>query len=162
MRSLAENLTPPYYAAILNEIQGRPEDEDHFAPADEIVTLATRQPGFLGLETAHHKNGERVMVSYWRDIDALEGWKAAGDDKINHRFGVRLADTCGIQVAYVGVDNRLDGLMGQIRFGDFQGKKALDTGIRRLNAFVLTAISSLTRILPWASSEKTKSRLFTR
>ena len=72
MRSLAENLTPPYYAAILNEFQGRPEDQDLVAPAEEMVTLATRQPGFLGLETAHHENGERVMVSYWRDIDALE------------------------------------------------------------------------------------------
>ncbi len=148
MRSLAENLTPPYYAAILNEIKGRPENEDHFAPADEMVTLATRQPGFLGLETAHHENGERVMVSYWRDIDALEGWKAAGDDKITLKFEVPLADTCGIQVAHVGVDNRLDGPMKQIRFADPQGEKVLDTGVRGLNAFVLTAISSLTRFFP--------------
>lgn len=148
MRSLAENLTPPYYAAILNEFQGRPEDEDHFAPAEEMVTLATRQPGFLGLETAHHENGERVMVSYWRDIDALEGWKAAGDDRITLRFGVRLADTCAIQVAHVGVDDRLDGPMGQIRFANPEGEKAPDTGVRGLSAFVLAAVLSLTGLLP--------------
>ncbi len=144
MRSLAENLTPPYYAAILNEFQGRPEDEARVAPADEMVTLATRQPGFLGLETAHHKNGERVMVSYWRDIDALEGWKAAGDHKITLRFGVRLADTCAIQVAHVGVDDGLDGPMGQVRFAAPQGGKAPDTGVRGLSAFVLAAFASLT------------------
>ncbi len=147
MRSLAENLTPPYYAAILNEIQGRPEDQDHFAPADEMVTLATRQPGFLGLETAHHENGERVMVSYWQDIAALEGWKAAGDDEITLRFGVRLADTCGIQVAHIGVDDGLDGPMGQVRFADKEGEKAPDAGVRGLSAFVLAAFSSLTGLL---------------
>lgn len=147
MRSLAENLTPPYYAAILNEFQGRPEDETRVAPADEMVTLATRQPGFLGLETAHHENGERVMVSYWRDIDALEGWKAAGDDKITLRFGVRLADTCGIEVAHVGGDDGLDTPMGQIRFADPQGEKAPDTGVRGLSAFVLAAFASLTGLL---------------
>ena len=145
MRSLAENLTPPYYAAILNEFQGRPEDEARVAPADEMVTLATRQPGFLGLETAHHENGERVMVSYWRDIDALEGWKAAGDHKITLRFGVRLADTCAIQVAHVGVDDEgHDGPMGEVRFADPQGGKAPDAGVRGLSAFVLAAFASLT------------------
>ncbi len=143
MRSLAENLTPPYYAAILNEFQGRPKDDDRVAPAEEMVTLATRQPGFLGLETAHHENGERVMVSYWRGIDALEGWKAAGDDKI----GTRLADTCGIQVAHVDGDNSLDGPMGQVRFADPDGEKAPDTGVRGLSAFVLAFVASLTGLL---------------
>lgn len=148
MRSLAENLTPPYYAAILNEFQGRHDDEDLVAPAEEMVTLATRQPGFLGLETAHHENGDRVMVSYWRDIDALEGWKAAGDDRITLRYGVRLADTCGIQVTHVGGDGRLEDPMGQIHFAGPDGGKEPGNGVRGLSAFVLAAFSSLTGLLP--------------
>ena len=51
MESLAENLTPPYYTAVLNNIKGGLKDAEHVAPTDEMVTIATRQPGFLGLET---------------------------------------------------------------------------------------------------------------
>ena len=72
MGRLAENLTPPYYAAVLNENQSGVKDEEHVAPADEMVTLAPRQPGFLGLETARDKKGEPITVSYWRDIQAIE------------------------------------------------------------------------------------------
>ena len=99
MGSLAENLTPPYYAAVLNETRDGLKDSDHIAPADEMVTLATRQPGFLGLETAKDKKGDPITVSYWQDIDAIESWMAAGDDNINNRFGVGLAETCGIKVS---------------------------------------------------------------
>ena len=40
MGRLAENLTPPYYAAVLNENQSGVKDEEHVAPADEMVSLA--------------------------------------------------------------------------------------------------------------------------
>ena len=145
MGSLAENLTPPYYAAILNETKARPEDQDRMAPADEMVTLATRQPGFLGLETAEDRTGERVTVSYWRDIDAIEGWKAAGDSRISHRFGVGLADTCGIRVALVekkagpeDAMDAIDGTNGNTREGANRG----------VVAFLLAAISSLVGLVP--------------
>ncbi len=64
MESLTENLTPPYYTAVLNEIKGDLKDAEHVAPTDEMVTIATRQPGFLGLETTGNKKGEIIMVSY--------------------------------------------------------------------------------------------------
>ena len=98
MGSLAENLTPPYYEAVLNETQDGLKDKEHVAPADEMVTLATRQMGFLGLETAQDKKGKQVTVSYWKDVDAIEQWINVGDNKINDRFGIGLADTCGIEI----------------------------------------------------------------
>ena len=37
MESLAENLTPPYYEAVLNETQDGLKDKENVAPADEIL-----------------------------------------------------------------------------------------------------------------------------
>ncbi|MEE8352528.1 MAG: hypothetical protein V3R37_10115, partial [Rhodospirillales bacterium] len=62
MGRLAEYLTPPYFEATLNEMQGNFKDDDHIAPADEMVTIAPRQQGFLGLETVHDKKGETKTV----------------------------------------------------------------------------------------------------
>lgn len=49
MGSLAENLEPPFYAAILNDNDLGLDDETHVGPTDEMVSLALRQPGFMGL-----------------------------------------------------------------------------------------------------------------
>ena len=132
MERLAEQLTPPYYAATLNERRDGLIDEDHIAPADEMVTLATRQPGFLGLESSRDKKGNQKTVSYWKDVGAIEEWITAGDDKINNRFGIGLAETCGIEISYVEdhIEERRD-----------------RRTIRGINAFVAAAISSLTGFL---------------
>lgn len=132
MERLAEQLTPPYYAATLNERRDGLIDEDHIAPADEMVTLATRQPGFLGLESSRDKKGNQKTISYWKDVGAIEEWITAGDDKINNRFGIGLAETCGIEISYVEdhIEERRD-------------RRA----IRGINAFVAAAISSLTGFL---------------
>jgi heme-degrading monooxygenase HmoA len=132
MESLAEHLTPPYYAATLNERQDGLQDENHIAPTDEMVTLATRQPGFLGLESTHDQKGKHQTVSYWKDADAIEDWIRAGDKKINHRFGVGLSETCGIEISLIdeGTRHRKD-------------RRA----IRGLNAFVAAAVSSLTGLV---------------
>ncbi|MBC8337118.1 MAG: antibiotic biosynthesis monooxygenase [Rhodospirillales bacterium] len=132
MERLAEQLTPPYYAATLNERRDGLIDEDHIAPADEMVTLATRQPGFLGLESSRDKKGNQKTISYWKDVGAIEEWITAGDDKINNRFGIGLAETCGIEISYVEdhIEERRD-----------------RRTIRGINAFVAAAISSLTGFL---------------
>ena len=130
MGSLAENLTPPYYEAVLNETQGGLKDNEHVAPADEMVTLATRQSGFLGLETAQDKKGEQITVSYWKDADAIENWMNAGDEKIIHRFGVGLANACGIEISLVE-ENQED--------------EAREGGPRGVGAFLM---ASLVRFLP--------------
>ena len=132
MGRLAENLTPPYYEAVLNETQDGLKDKEHVAPADEMVTLATRQMGFLGLETAQDKKGKQVTVSYWKDVDAIEGWINAGENKINQRFGVGLSETCGIEISLVE-ENATP--RRELR------------ALRGLNAFVAAGFSSLTGFL---------------
>ena len=130
MESLAENLTPPYYTAVLNENKGDLKDAEHIAPTDEMVTIATRQPGFLGLETTRDKKGEIIMVSYWRDVDAIEGWINVGEININDRFGVGLANACGIEISLVE-ENQED--------------EAREGGPRGVGAFLM---ASLGRFLP--------------
>jgi heme-degrading monooxygenase HmoA len=130
MESLAENLTPPYYTAVLNKTKGGLKDAEHVAPSDEMVTIATRQPGFLGLETTRDKKGEIIMVSYWRDVDAIEGWINVGEININQRFGVGLANACGIEISLVE-ENQED--------------EAREGGPRGVGAFLM---ASLVRFLP--------------
>ncbi|MDA1090929.1 MAG: hypothetical protein O3A85_11550 [Proteobacteria bacterium] len=133
MGKLAENLIPPYYEAVLNETQDGLKDKEHVTPADKMVTLATRQAGFLGLETAQDQKGKRITVSYWEDVDAIEKWINVGNNKINDCFGIGLAETCGIEINFV----------------DAAAKNGKDPRVLRgLNAFVAAAITSLTGLLP--------------
>ncbi len=79
MTSLADNLEPPYYAAII-ETQPHTNADEPASPADRLVTTAVRRPGFLGLETATRNDGRAVTVAYWRGLDDVEGWTAEGVD----------------------------------------------------------------------------------
>ena len=131
MGRLAENLTPPYYEAVLKETQEGLKDKDHVAPSDEMVTLATRQHGFLGLETARDKKGKQITVSYWKDVDAIEGWINVGDEKINDRFGISLADTCGINITLIDESSHVGPAAAE------------DDAPKGLRAFTAAALASL-------------------
>jgi len=138
MTSLAEDLKPPYYAAVLNETNDDMVEESHLAPTDEMVSLATRQPGFLGLETGRDKRGERVTISYWRDLDAIEGWKATGESIIEHGYGITLADACDIWITHIPDAHRARGHL------EIMGFEPREPAIKGAAAFLLAAFGSLT------------------
>lgn len=142
MGSLAENLAPPYYQAVLDETRTALRDAEKGAPADQMVTLATHQPGFLGLETARDESGRRVTVSYWRDTDAIEGWKSAGNLRIRDRFGLGLDDTCAIRVTLIEAPGKLEAAMQEV----FVAAGNAET--RGLGAFLFAAFLSLAGLLP--------------
>ncbi len=76
MASLSDNLQPPYYAAIIdNKLHNHIDEPAN--ESDQLVTLAVRRPGFLGLETARAADGRPVTVSYWRDLADVESWQSA-------------------------------------------------------------------------------------
>ena len=109
MGSLAENLEPPFYAAILNDNDLGLEDETHIGPTDEMVSLALRQPGFMGLETTRDDQGHWVAISYWRDKYDIEPWRSKGDSEIAKRFhNVRLQDACALRISRVDEKLRPD------------------------------------------------------
>lgn len=102
MASLAENLRPPFYAAILNDGGRSKTFDDEITPTDEMVSIAPSQPGFLGLETTSDKEGHRITISYWTDLQAEKAWEHRGDNEIRKHFdGQGLKDSCSIRVSKI-------------------------------------------------------------
>jgi heme-degrading monooxygenase HmoA len=70
---IAATPKPPYYAVIFTSHR---TDGDHGydAMSEKMVELASRQPGFLGMESARDNLG--ITVSYWSDVESIKRWKA--------------------------------------------------------------------------------------
>lgn len=120
MSSVAEHLTPPYYAAIMPAAEHRSPDEGP-APVERLTALAIRHPEFLGLETARTETGEVVTVSYWRSLDAIEDWRASGralDAFRDSRRDLAANDEEPVTVTRVDRRGRLLGGVRGITFDD--------------------------------------------
>ncbi len=50
-----------------------------------MVELATRQPGFLGVESARENLG--ITVSYWESIEAIKNWKQHSEHLLAQKSG---------------------------------------------------------------------------
>lgn len=61
-----------YYAVIFTSILGS-NDPKYYLVSEELVQLASEQPGFLGMESA--KNEVGITVSYWKDLESIKNWK---------------------------------------------------------------------------------------
>lgn len=81
---LADTPTPPYYAVIFSSVR---TDGDHgYAEmAQQMLTLAAQQAGFLGVESARETLG--ITVSYWTNLAAIAAWKANVDHLAAQRLG---------------------------------------------------------------------------
>ena len=84
MTLIANTPKPPYYAVIFTS--HRTEGDNGYGQmADRMVELASKQPGFLGVETAREDVG--ITVSYWSDIESIKSWKANLEHKEAQRLG---------------------------------------------------------------------------
>ncbi len=72
MSIIATTPKPPYYAVIFTSHRTR-DDNGYRVTADRMVELATRQPGFLGVESAREDIG--ITVSYWKNLQSIKDWK---------------------------------------------------------------------------------------
>jgi heme-degrading monooxygenase HmoA len=63
---------PPYYAVIFTSVR-TDGDNDYEETANQMVALASEQPGFLGFESARQEIG--ISVSYWASREAISAWK---------------------------------------------------------------------------------------
>ena len=68
-----------YYAVIFTSTQTG-TIEGYSEMADQMEALAKKQNGFLGIESARSSVG--ITVSYWKNLDAINQWKA----NIDHLF----------------------------------------------------------------------------
>jgi heme-degrading monooxygenase HmoA len=48
-------------------------DNGYADTAEEMLRLASAQPGFLGVESA--RQGVGITVSYWESLEAIQNWK---------------------------------------------------------------------------------------
>jgi heme-degrading monooxygenase HmoA len=78
MAVLAITPQPPYYAFIFTSIRTE-GDNGYGDTAEQMLELASKQPGFLGFETARQEIG--ISVSYWATIEAIKAWK----ENVTHR-----------------------------------------------------------------------------
>ena len=81
---IAQTCKPPYYAVIFTSIR---TDGDHgYAEmANRMVELASRQEGFLGVESAREEIG--ITVSYWRDLESIKKWKDNTEHMLTQQMG---------------------------------------------------------------------------
>jgi heme-degrading monooxygenase HmoA len=79
---------PPYYAVIFTSTRTG-VDEGYQEVAARMVELASRQPGFLGVESSRGADGLGITVSYWASLDAIAAWKAQGEHRIAQGNGHR-------------------------------------------------------------------------
>lgn len=71
----ANTPNPPYYAVIFTSQKNEADLEGYHTMANLMVELASKQPGFLGVESAREQNGLGITVSYWNSLDSIQQWK---------------------------------------------------------------------------------------
>ncbi len=79
MPSPAKTPSPPYYAVIFTSIRSE-VDDGYGDAAQRILGLASRQPGFLGFESARQEIG--ISISYWSSLEAVAAWKAHAEHRL--------------------------------------------------------------------------------
>lgn len=84
MPALAITPKPPYYAVIFTSVRSD-GDNGYGETANLMLELASKQPGFLGFETARQEIG--ISVSYWSSLEAIKRWK----ENITHQHAQQRA-----------------------------------------------------------------------
>ncbi|WP_233233554.1 antibiotic biosynthesis monooxygenase [Bordetella sp. LUAb4] len=82
--SIAKTPAAPYYAVIFTSIR-TPEDDGYGDMADAMIAAASRQPGFLGVESAREELG--ITVSYWDSLESIAAWKRDSKHLMAQRMG---------------------------------------------------------------------------
>lgn len=83
MTEIAPTFEAPYYAVIFTSLRSE-GDNGYSAMANQMLDLASKQPGYLGVDSA--REGIGITVSYWRDLQSIRAWKA----QIEHRRAQKL------------------------------------------------------------------------
>lgn len=100
---IANTPAPPYYDVIFTSLRTE-EDQGYERTAALMAELATKQPGYLGIESARSDLG--ITVSYWSSLEAIQAWKEnaahavaqqRGKEAWYHNYCVRV---CRVERAY--------------------------------------------------------------
>lgn len=80
---------PPYYAVVFVSLPASLEP-GYSETAERMLTLATGQPGFLGVDSARSPDGLGITVSYWESEASIAAWKAHAEHQLAQQAGRRL------------------------------------------------------------------------
>lgn len=81
---IAATPEPPYTAVIFTSI--RTDGDNGYAEmSSSMDELAARQPGYLGMESAHSELG--ITVSYWSSPADARAWKQVAEHRLAQRRG---------------------------------------------------------------------------
>ena len=86
MSNPAKTPEPPYYAVIFTSTRTEVE-EGYGDMSTKMVELASRQPGFLGVESARGADGLGITVSYWESEEAIANWRRDAEHRIAQSHG---------------------------------------------------------------------------
>jgi heme-degrading monooxygenase HmoA len=73
--------------AVIFTSQRTAVDEGYDHASEEMVRLASSQPGFLGLESVRGADGFGITVSYWRDEASIRAWREKAEHRAVQRVG---------------------------------------------------------------------------
>lgn len=83
---IAKTPEPPYYAVIFTSIRSH-NNEGYSETANRMMEQASKQDGFLGIETAHDDVG--ITISYWKDMESIKNWKKNPEHKLAQEKGIK-------------------------------------------------------------------------
>ena len=87
--AFAKTPEPPYYAVIFTSQRAGPE-HGYDPMAERMAELASRQPGFLGMETVRGADGFGITVSYWESAQAIMAWRSDVQHQAAQEAGQKL------------------------------------------------------------------------
>jgi heme-degrading monooxygenase HmoA len=82
---IANTPPAPYFAVIFTSIRTE-FDHGYKDVAQLMLDLASKQPGYLGIESARNEVG--ITVSYWADLASIRHWKLQADHQIAQKKGI--------------------------------------------------------------------------
>jgi len=82
----AKTPKPPYWVVVFTA-QRREIDREYEAMGARMFELATKQPGFLGIEAAHDAEGFGVTAIYYTDETSILAWKANAEHLTAQELG---------------------------------------------------------------------------
>ena len=85
MPGLASTPDPPYTAVIFTSVRADDDGAGYSTMAERMETLASDQPGYLGIESAREEIG--ITVSYWQTPAAARAWKAVAEHQLAQKLG---------------------------------------------------------------------------
>lgn len=84
MSTIAKTPQAPYYSVIFTSLLNE-DDTGYKEMSERMVVLASKQSGFLGIESARESVG--ITVSYWANLESIKKWKTQFEHQVAQTIG---------------------------------------------------------------------------